>query len=284
MSSTNCSCSLAGSRYCEICESNPNKRAIKITSRRFSEFASNTVVDGVKYNVQTEKMGKEKPIIITTVVKDGEIVSSTKADYSHLIGDAGLSEKLHELMSQEHSAAISRLKEEKPREGKMASIYIEEVRSLLRADDREGALKILDAALTEHPFNAFLLSYYGYLDAVVNKNCAKGVDLCKTAMDILHEELKEEVFLGQEVFYAVFCLNLGRAYLAGGARKNAVEVFKKGLVADPEDPDLLREVRRLGMRRKPFIPFLKRSNPINKYAGILSHNRHISHSAKQVLL
>jgi tetratricopeptide (TPR) repeat protein len=283
MSLTNCSCSLAGSRYCEICENNPNKKAIKITSPRFSEFTSNIVVDGVTYHVQTEKLGTDKPVVITVVVKDGEMISSKKVDYSDLLGDVNLNKKVEKLMRQEHSSAINRLKEEKPREVKMASAYIGEVRSLLRADDREGALKIVNAALTEHPFNAFLLSYYGYLDAFVNGNYERGVDLCKTAVDILREELKEEVLLGQEVFYGVFYLNLGRAYLAAGAKKEAAEVFKKGLLADPKDPELLREVRKLGLRRKPFISFLKRSNPINKYAGRLLHNSNILHSAKVVL-
>ena len=272
MDFTSCSCSLAGSRYCEICENNPNKRAVRITSSRFSEFASNIVVDGVRYHVQTEKLDLMKPIVITSVFKDGEMISSKKADYSYLMGDAGLNKKLQELMRKEHSSAIDRLREEKPRESKMASLYIEEVRSLLRADDCEGALKRLDVALTEHPFNAFLLSYYGYLDAVVNRNYDKGVDLCKTALDILREELKEEVSTGHEVFYPVFYLNLGRAYLAAGSKKNAADVFRRGLASDPRDPDLLREVKRLGVRRKPFIPLLKRSNPINKYAGRLLRN------------
>lgn len=80
-------------------------------------------------------------------------------------------------------------------------------------------MKILDNALTEHPFNAFLLSYYGYLDATVNKNYARGIDLCKTALEILKEDLREEASLGREVSYPIFYLNLGRAYLAAGAQK-----------------------------------------------------------------
>jgi tetratricopeptide (TPR) repeat protein len=272
MSLTNCSCSLVGTRYCDICENNPNKRAIRITSSRFSEFTSNIVVDGVKYHVQTEKLGSKKPVILTSVFKDGEIISSKKIDYSHLIGDAGLNEKLQELMHQQHSSAINMLKAEKPKERKMVSLYLEDVEDLLSINNFEGALKILDNALTEHPFNAILLSYYGYLDAIVNKNYDRGVDLCKTAIEILKEELREEVSLGHGALYPVFYLHLGRAYLAAGAKKDAVEVFRKGLESDPEDLDLLREIRRLGMRREPFITFLKRSNPINKYIGMLLHN------------
>jgi tetratricopeptide (TPR) repeat protein len=246
-----------------------------MTSSHFSEFASNIVVDGVRYHVQTEKLGPKNPIIMTSVVKDGEIVSSKKSDYTHLLSDAGLNEKLQELMHQQHLSAINTLKAEKPKERKMVSVYIQDVKSLLRVNNRKGALKMLSIALTEHPFNAFLLSYYGCLDAVVNKNYDSGVDLCKTAIEII----KEEVSWGREG-YPVFYLNLGRAYMAAGNKKGAVKVFKKGLEADPEDPDLLWEVRRLGMRRKPVVPFLKRSHPVNKYAGILLYDSHILHSVK----
>jgi tetratricopeptide (TPR) repeat protein len=269
MSFTSCSCSLAGTRYCEICESNPDKGAIKITSSRFSEFASNIVVDGVKYHIQTENLGPKKPIIITSAVKDGEMISTKKTDYSYLLGNTGLDKKLEELMHQEHLSVVNMLKAETPKERKMVSEYLNDVKSLLRANNLESALKALDKALTEHPFNALLLSYYGCLDAVVNKNFNHGVDLCKTAIEIS----KEEVEFDHEGFYPVFYLNLGRAYLAAGAKKDAAAVFKKGLDADPEDPDLLREIKRLGMRKKPVVPFLKRSNPINKYVGKLVQNK-----------
>ncbi len=244
-----------------------------MTSSRFSEFTSNIVVDGVRYHVQTEKLGTEKTIILTSVFRAGEMVSSKKLDYGHLIGDAGFNEKLHKLMHDQHLSVINTIKAEKPRERKMVSVYIEEVKNLIRINNREGALRTLDEALTAHPFNALLLSYYGCLDAIVNKNYERGVDLCKTAIEIFKEESREEGSLGHEVFHAVFYLHLGRTYLAAGTKKFAVEAFKKGLEADPEDPYLLREVRRIGIRRKPVFPFLKRSNPINKYIGMRLHNK-----------
>lgn len=271
-----CSCSLSGTRYCETCKKNPNKRAIRITSLRRSEFASNIVVNGVKYHVQTENLGPKNPSILTSVFKDGEIISSKKIDYTHLLCDARLNEELEELMHNQYLSAISMLKAEKPKEPKMVSIYLEDVKTLLRENNLQDALKVLGDALTEHPFNSFLLSYYGCLDAMVNKNYDNGIELCKTAIEIL----KQEVFCGREIFYPVFYLNLGRAHLAAGAKKNAAEAFKTGLEADPEDWNLLREVIKLGMRRKPAIPFLKRSNPMNKYIGILRRNSNTLYSAK----
>ena len=163
------------------------------------------------------------------------------------------------------------LKAEKPRERKMVSVYLEEVKNFIRGDNLEGALITLDNALTEHPFNALLLSYYGYLETIVNKNYKRGIDLCKTAIEILKEESREEGFFKHEGFHAVLYLHLGRTYLAGGIKNSAVKAFKQGLEGDPKDPYLLNEVRRIGIRRKPFFPFLKRSNPINKYIGMLIH-------------
>jgi tetratricopeptide (TPR) repeat protein len=155
----------------------------------------------------------------------------------------------------------------------MVSVYLKEVKNLIRGNNLEGALRILDKALTEHPFNAFLLSYYGYLDVVVNKNYERGVGFCKTAVEIFEEESREERSLRRGAFHAVLYLHLGRAYLAGGTKKSAVRAFKQGLEADPKDPYLLTEVRRIGIRSKPVFPFLKRSNPMNKYIGLLLHNK-----------
>jgi tetratricopeptide (TPR) repeat protein len=176
-------------------------------------------------------------------------------------------------MHDQHLSVINTIKAEKPRERKMVSVYLKEVKTLIRVDNREGALRTLDEALTEHPFNALLLSYYGYLDAIVNKNYERGKNLCKTAIEIFEEESREEGSLRHKGFQAVLYLHLGRTYLAGGTKKSAVKAFKRGLKADPKDTDLLSEVRRIGIRRKPIFPFLKRSNPINKYIGMLIHNK-----------
>jgi len=165
------------------------------------------------------------------------------------------------------------LRAEKPQEYGVVSAYLREVKNLMRGNNFEGALRTLDKGLTEHPLNAPLLSYYGYLDATVNKNYDRGIGLCKTAVDIIEEESKENGSLRHQGFHAVLYLHLGRTYLAGGNKKSAVKAFKRGLEADPEDPYLLSEVRRIGIRRKTFLSFLQRSNPINKYIGKLLHNK-----------
>jgi tetratricopeptide (TPR) repeat protein len=269
-SRVSCSCSLAGTRYCQTCEFNPDKRAVRITSARSSEFTADIVVEGVRFHVQTEKFGPRKPIIITTVLKDGAVISSKKTDYSDLLSDAGMNAKLMDLMRRQHLDVIKALKEEKPSAGRIPAAYLDDVKRLLQEGNQKAALKTLRDALTEHPFNPFLLSYYGCLEAIVDKNHEHGMEICRDAINILNQDIP----FGQEAFYPVFYLNFGRACLAGGDKKEAATAFKKGLEADPQDPDLLWEVKRLGSRRKPAIPFLKRSNPLNKYVGILLHKLH----------
>ncbi len=67
----------------------------------------------------------------------------------------------------------------------------------------------------------------------------------------------------------MFNLNLGRAHLAIGEKEEAIKAFKLGLRADPENKELLGELKKLGVRKSPPVPFLKRNNPINKYLGML---------------
>ena len=271
------SCSFAGTRFCDTCEENPNGRSIKIRSSRFSDFASNIVVDGVRYHVQTEIGDPKNPVITTSVVKDGEIISSKQKEYGVLSKDADWREKAQELMQQQHLSVINMLKAENPRERRAAVAYIEGVEALLKENDPEGALRLLGDALIEYPFSPFLLSYYGYLDAVVNSNYESGIDLCRTAIEILREDVAE----GIEGLFSLPYRNLGMACLAAGAKKEAAEAFTRGLQSDPENPGLLREAERLGIRRKPIVPLLKRSNPINKYGGLLLYKSHLLQSSSR---
>ncbi|MBI4688800.1 MAG: hypothetical protein HY754_00785 [Nitrospirae bacterium] len=74
---------------------------------------------------------------------------------------------------------------------------------------------------------------------------------------------------GEDFFSPVLYLNLGRANLAAGRKKKALDAFNKGLTMDNENREILMELRRLGIRRKAAVPLIERSNPINKYIGIV---------------
>jgi hypothetical protein len=36
-----------------------------------------------------------------------------------------------------------------------------------------------------------------------------------------------------------------------------------------KNPELVRELERLGSRKEPVLPFLARGNPLNKFLGIM---------------
>jgi tetratricopeptide (TPR) repeat protein len=103
------------------------------------------------------------------------------------------------------------------------------------------------------------------LETVVNKQYSKGVEICRQAIKALIEQMP----LGKEFFLPTLYLNLGKAYLAAEKRKDAYESFRRGLKIDKNNEALFSEMKSLGIRKKPPLSFLNRSNPLNKYLGKL---------------
>lgn len=244
------------------------EKPIKIKTNLGAEFDSEVVAGSEKYLVQTELEGARKPHFITRIYLKGKILLTRKTDFSDLIDTKDMEKRVRELMQKQHQLIVSMLKAGKFKETKTTSDYLGEVKELLRVKNKRKALRVLDDALEHYPDDPFLLSYYGCLDAIANKNYKDGIETCLTAIG----NLKEKVAFGEEFFYPVFYLNLGRAYLAAGKKKEAIDAFNKGIKMDAENKDLLWEIRKLGIRRTPPVPFLKRSNPINKYIGRMLHS------------
>jgi len=142
--------------------------------------------------------------------------------------------------------------------------YLSIVEGLLKKGKEEKALLILKYAYKELPNDPFILSYYGCLLAIVEKRASQGARLCRDAIEMV----KRSKPLG-EFIYPVLFLNLGRCYLSGGYKKRAIEAFKEGLKMDAGYPDIIIEMKRLGIRKRPPLPFLSRGNPLNKYIGLL---------------
>jgi hypothetical protein len=63
-------------------------------------------------------------------------------------------------------------------------------------------------------------------------------------------------------------LNLGRVHLLTGNRKQAIQVFRLGL-RHGRNSRIIAELTALGLRKEPPLPFLQRSNPVNKFLGKL---------------
>ena len=112
------------------------------------------------------------------------------------------------------------------------------------------------------------LSYFGLCLALVQKKFKTAVDLCKRAIDL-------EFYNGDH--YA----NLARVYVAAGNRKKAIETAEAGLKILPEHEELIKVRRELGVRARPPVPFLDRSNPINVSLGQSRHAKKIAEKEKK---
>ena len=64
-------------------------------------------------------------------------------------------------------------------------------------------------------------------------------------------------------------LNLGRVHLLANEKRDAIRIFNMGL-RHGENRDIIAELNRFDRRRAPFIPFLDRENPVNKFLGKLT--------------
>lgn len=229
------------------------------------EFSSEITVDNVTYLVHTEEIGEKQSKAFSMVYLNGEILFSKDADYSHLVGREDFPGRFRDFMKRLHRSVIEKFTSELIKKQKKRSEYFDEAKSFLRDGKSAEALTALQEGLKRFPSDPFLLSYYGCLCSVVAKKPKEGIKICTGAIS----KLKGYVPLGSEFFYPLFYLNLGRAYLGANKKKEAIRAFNIGLKADPEDQDLIGEFRKLGIRRKPPVSFLKRSNPFNRYIGLL---------------
>ena len=147
------------------------------------------------------------------------------------------------------------------------SDYLRIVRTHLRNKEQKEAFKVLQQAAVQFAEDPLIMSYFGCLLAVVDKKYRSGVEACKQAISLLQaRDLFEE-----EALYPVFYLNLARAYRAAGKKSDAIAALHDGLTYEPGSAELKKELREIGVRKSPAVPFLDRSNPINKYIGMLLH-------------
>ena len=113
------------------------------------------------------------------------------------------------------------------------------------------------------PKDASGLSYFGLALALMQKKFKPAIDLCRRAIDL-------EFYNGDH--YA----NLARVYVTAGNRKKAVEIADEGLKLVHGHAYLERVRDSLGVRSRPAVPFLDRTNPINVSLGQSRHARKIA--------
>jgi tetratricopeptide (TPR) repeat protein len=123
----------------------------------------------------------------------------------------------------------------------------------------EAAIKLEKRFGVDRP-QARYLSHYGLCLGTVMERRHEGVRYCKEAAEI-------------ENYNADIQCNLGRVLLSAGLRKDAYRAFIRGLRADPGHGGIVRELKAMGMRRRPVLPFLSRDNRLNIILGKMRSRR-----------
>jgi tetratricopeptide (TPR) repeat protein len=105
---------------------------------------------------------------------------------------------------------------------------------------------------------ALVYSYLGYGIALRQQRLSEGLKLCQHAVKM-------------EFYQAENYLNLARTLVLGGHRRAAVRAVADGLKVEPDNEQLLDLRHELGLRKRPVLSFLSRSNPINTLLGRIRH-------------
>lgn len=129
----------------------------------------------------------------------------------------------------------------------------------LKKNDYDSAARTFEKAFFENKRNSECMSYYGLLSALRWGKVGMGIGLCTQA--IKTNTLNPD-----------FYLNLGRVYVVADNKKAATVVFRKGLLAAPSNKNLHNMLYTIGARKKPIIPILKWSNPLNRNLAMFFKN------------
>jgi Tfp pilus assembly protein PilF len=98
------------------------------------------------------------------------------------------------------------------------------------------------------------LSYYGLCLGLTGGDLHEAIQRCRQAVK-------------SEGYRSDVCWNLGRVLFIAGRRRQAYNALQRGLQAQPGHPGILRDLRRMGIRRRPVIPFLNRGSKVNIFLG-----------------
>jgi tetratricopeptide (TPR) repeat protein len=116
-----------------------------------------------------------------------------------------------------------------------------------------GALTFFQRALDQKPDDPVISSYMG-MTLVKEGLTDRGVQLCEDAWR--KKPLDRDLIL-----------NLGRACLWAGKRQQARKMFIRGAKVCRNSRPFVDELVKMGMRRKPIIPFFSRDNWLNIWLG-----------------
>lgn len=239
---------------------------IKITFGRETEFHNKFKLGNEIYEVITEALGLKKAKIVTMIYLRGEILFTTITAYAPAkVPDNPL--KLRTIMEEQHKSAVETFIREQSKPPKSKDDYAEEIRLDMRDGNLKAALGSAREALANFPSDPFFLSYAGYLMAIVENKSLEGAIMCEEAVIILKKSRSADIAFFLQLFY----LHLGKVHLRAERKLPAISAFLEGLKYDSRNHELLSGIQVFGLRKAPVVPFLQRSNPINKYLGKLRH-------------
>ena len=117
------------------------------------------------------------------------------------------------------------------------------------------AFEAFRAAHDRDPGNARFRSYYGLGLGIVERRFEEAAELCGSAAK-------------QEFFNPDMYLNLARLHLSFGFKSEGVRFLRRGRMIDPGHEEIVGELRKLGQRGRPALPFLPRSHALNRWCGM----------------
>ena len=121
----------------------------------------------------------------------------------------------------------------------------------------EAAMQIETRAGARAPMP--YLSYYGLSLAMISgSKVNEARAICERTVRV-------------EFFNPDLYLNLARVCVRAGDRRAAFNALVGGLKLNPRHAGLIREIRRIGIRHQPIVPFLDRAGTVNRMLGRLRH-------------
>jgi tetratricopeptide (TPR) repeat protein len=124
----------------------------------------------------------------------------------------------------------------------------------IRRNHFRKATQALAEALRSSPDNPYYLSAYGLCLAREGRNFEPAVRLCRLAVNMLPYDTELRV-------------NLGRVYRLKGDNASAYALIHGAWEIDQQHSGATMELKRMGIRRQPVIPFLSRSCFPNPWLG-----------------
>jgi tetratricopeptide (TPR) repeat protein len=126
----------------------------------------------------------------------------------------------------------------------------------LEAERFAAALDSFRAAHRLDPSCARFRSYLGLCMGLAERRFDKALEMCRAAAK-------------EEFYNPVLYHNLARVHLTFGFKAEAIRYLRRGLMIDPKCEPIGRELRRLGVRQRPVLAFLRRQNLFNRWFGRL---------------